>query len=985
MPENTGDTNETIVIRWLVDNKEAIQRHKELRQVVDTIREQLRALSKESNATYKEMAESMVKTFSKGKVKELRDANPMLSMKDAMKQAKPEIELYKQAMSTALSEVQLGVKNTGTVWSTVSKDIVLKQRAEAQAVKEAQRQEREASRQATQGKLADVKQQSAAMKQLEQDAKKTANAMKVAGGGGGGLGGALGGGLRGILGGIGSLVGITSAVMLFRQLINFIQQATDSAYDFQKSLFGMVVGVRALQRAGVDITISEMVTQLKSLKDEFGVFSMKDLVEGSSAFLNLNRDMGFTKEQLFELQRAIATLAVVNGRSMDEVQRTVALALSSGYTEGLQRLGVSINRVTIAAEAANMGWKGGYTSLTEVQRAAATYNLVIRKTAIYQEDLLKYQETLPGQIDTTTKAIEDQTVAWGNNTMALKLWLLQAKESLLEAANDVAGFLRYINEKGVGKAEQQYAEQYVKLYEEQIGRALERRGSEATLRVSEYEKKFLEGEAEFRRRFIQEGMRIDDLLAEMGLGDTAIGQKADTKTAAAEAAVEDQLDAILEAQEQFQEDSTDLWDEYQKDLLELSEDHWAKERELFDEWAKDYLEAQHEHEENVVQLIDENEANLAAIEEDWKKKREEANTQYLNDVADTWRDYYRSIEDAQRDYANNMEEAEIAFQERMRKLREGFLFDLEDALRARDARQVLQLIRRYNLSTTQAEREYQQQKEKMARDFQRQMEDLARQRDERLAMLYEELQQRLLAIDAEREEEKKREAERYAKEQEEEKRRWIEKQTELAARYKEASDKEDADYQERVDKRNQRYGEDLQSLKDHLADRYKEIAKALADEVGVTQESMNAVLTALANALGPGSTAELIYGYYVGYVNRAAQQAATAMGYIAGLQQMIATMFPTMYPTLPGPNLPGQAEGGAYIADRPTRTTFGEAGPELAAFIPLRSGARPTMSVGGGEGGGRVQVEISLDEYLEGRIIDTTLDNVADVIIRRLR
>jgi len=47
----------------------------------------------------------------------------------------------------------------------------------------------------------------------------------------------------------------------------------------------------------------------------------------------------------------------------------------------LQRLGISINKVTIAQKAANLGWDKGYNSLTEYQRALSTYILINERVA----------------------------------------------------------------------------------------------------------------------------------------------------------------------------------------------------------------------------------------------------------------------------------------------------------------------------------------------------------------------------------------------------------------------------------------------------------------------------------------------------------------------------------------------------------------------------------------------------------------------------
>ena len=81
----------------------------------------------------------------------------------------------------------------------------------------------------------------------------------------------------------------------------------------------------------------------------------------------------------------------------------------------------------------------------------------------------------------------------------------------------------------------------------------------------------------------------------------------------------------------------------------------------------------------------------------------------------------------------------------------------------------------------------------------------------------------------------------------------------------------------------------------------------------------------------------------------------------------------------------GQAEGGTIIAHKPTVALFGEAGPEAATFTPLNKlgekqiagGQMPTADRESPFG--RLLFEMLLSPDLEARIIDQTLDEVADV------
>jgi hypothetical protein len=244
----------------------------------------------------------------------------------------------------------------------------------------------------------------------------------------------------------GSVLGL-SAITILQDIIGYFQKAAVSAYEFTKAMFSLEVGIRALQRSGIDITIKDVYENIERLRVQFGTFSRKELVEGSASLLNLIRDFGLTKEEIFGVQEAAATLAVVNGRAMDDVQRTIALALSSGYTEGLQRLGVSISKITIAYEAMRLGFSKtpNYMGLNEQQRALATLSLIQSKTAIYQRDLEAYQKTAPGRIDVANKRIEDQIALMGQSLLPVWAAFVNLLATALEIFQQIRVILAYSN------------------------------------------------------------------------------------------------------------------------------------------------------------------------------------------------------------------------------------------------------------------------------------------------------------------------------------------------------------------------------------------------------------------------------------------------------------------------------------------------------------------------------------------------------------
>lgn len=83
-----------------------------------------------------------------------------------------------------------------------------------------------------------------------------------------------------------------------------------------------------------------------------------------------------------------------------------------------------------------------------------------------------------------------------------------------------------------------------------------------------------------------------------------------------------------------------------------------------------------------------------------------------------------------------------------------------------------------------------------------------------------------------------------------------------------------------------------------------------------------------------------------------------------------------------------RARGGIDLAQSATTVTYGEAGPELAMFLPLnasQAGRLATSGLGGGGGSmsGQAMIEVSISPDLEARIVNNTL-NAAAITIKKV-
>ncbi|MBT7349617.1 hypothetical protein HN803_02370, partial [candidate division WWE3 bacterium] len=130
-------------------------------------------------------------------------------------------------------------------------------------------------------------------------------------------------------------------------------------------------------------------------------------------------------------------------------------------------------------------------------------------------------------------------------------------------------------------------------------------------------------------------------------------------------------------------------------------------------------------------------------QEDFGIKRDRLNEDYALKREDILRDSNKKIADIQAKSRQKELNEEAKFQEKMRQLREKFLFSLEDALRERDARQVLRLQRQFQMDKQALINENDLRKKERREDAARQLKEAIDDRNERLRLLEEERQLKL--------------------------------------------------------------------------------------------------------------------------------------------------------------------------------------------------------------------------------------------------
>ena len=679
-----------------------------------------------------------------------------------------------------------------------------------------------------------------------------------------------------LTGTVGVILALVSAMKL---LVEQLKQAYQYGYEFAKAVYQLQIGINAIRRAGVEITLQDVYENLDRLQAKFGIFSRKELVEGSAALINLTRDFGLTKEEIFSLQDAIATLAVVNGRAMDDVQRTVALAISSGYTEGLQRLGVSINRVTIALEAERLGFGRNYMSLTEQQRAQATYNLILEKTSKYQDDLEEYQNSAPGQIDAMKASWKDLWTEIGENIIPAFGALASILDTILER---LVSFNQHIQESKL---------------------------PEWIINLSKY--------------------------APWLVGGASLAWAKSMQAKAEEPEVTDE-EKQKQLNERLNEAASALWEK----TLEIQDEYTEKLNDNYEDYLQDredllisYNQKAEDIERNFAQKLEDIEINVS-------QKNSDAWTSYYQQLEDinTW--YNQAVEDANSDHQQKLLEAEEDFQDEMRKLRQQFLFDLEDAIRERDAKQAMLLIRQYNFDKQQAQQNQEDNQEEINDDYQQELQDLRKQKARKLAEARDELNRRFAEIQRE-----------YIRELEE---LGIWKQREYEER--------ELWYQRELEQTEinlQRKNESAAKARD---DALRDLIKDFNKEYELTNEHWLAIFKLTDAYIGNnGALTQLVRNFTEFYAAALANISSSSI------------LDPTKLSPMQQVNWGGSyANGGQVTVSKPTLALFGERGTETATFTPASKS---------GGANGKVAIEVLLSPDLEARIVDNTLGEVADMVI----
>lgn len=862
-----AEPDEQIVIQYVIDAATAIANAQKFRAEVDVVREQIIKDAKESGLSIDDIGKSYLRlaaTIKANKITALKDAFSTGDVAKFNSLAGTSFTqlIDKGALTGALKEVQSEYSKTSSVIKTSMSE-----------AKSAQKDTEKGT------------------KDLGTAAKDTTSIFSSLG--------------KAIL----SAFGIYSVLQILRQFIGYLKEAISSAIEFTQSMFALTLSVRQLQRQGMDVTIKDFTDQISALSEKWKIFSKKEITEGISYIATLTKSLNITKDQMFQVADAAIFLATILGKDMNEASKEIALAMSSGYSEALQRAGVNINKVTIGLRGQLLGFGDNYQAMTQQQRALATLSIINEQLASQYGDATTIQDKAVG-------SSRKLAAAWKDLTNQIGLALLPILGRVFNFFSRVVGealpkIVSYLTDSLYG---------FVSVVAASAQTVMDWWG----VLSGDKSKLGFDPVEQFKMNLEAAKKSIKEAATNLGLPDLpALGVPPVEGAENALAAAEDLRKEILKSQEQLKQDLKNIEIDLQRDLAAIDLAGNYKRWDLWSEYMQHVIDLSVKAQEDIL----------------------DATSKYNLDVSQENRSFNQKKEDANRKYRDQEYKAERDFREKMRRLQEDFLLDMEDALRERDARQILRLIRQYNVNNDRLKRDYANEKEDRDKAYKEELTDIERQRNDRLRIMKEEFDYRIAQI-----------------------RLQLKRETAAALdKYNQEYDQLQFELQRQRDERNLKYEEQKIDLVTAQQDRLDLIASGLVQEYNLTAEWAEAIRQKLAAEFGPGGYVEGIYKYMM-------QMIADMTAATTGLNLPSTT---GNYGEPRNPNVPGYASGGTAYANKPTLVKFGEV-PEIATFTPLSQ-----MNSWGGKGGmgGKVRIELLLSPDLEARVMDSTLSEVANVMV----
>lgn len=695
--------------------------------------------------------------------------------------------------------------------------------------------------------------------------------------------------------------------MVVNALQNMFKMAISGLRELEIATYNLINAEEKLSGMGVEITPKDMDSYIKKLQELNPMLSKiqaTELVSTVSAKVAPNVGMG--KEGIESLTQSIAILAVRNkglGKSFEEVESQIVNAFLSGKVSvGINQLGVKISDQIVKEKALAMGLvktADAYEKLNAAEEVRINGLAMVQileentnaershlpeyfksadaKFGIFQARMQDFFTSIGKVMGPGIKVVLDYLITGFEKASA---WVDKNKDSLA-LFGEVAGEALVITMKLVG----------------------------AVLKFGEAGGLAFGGAISGLQKMIDKSTYLKKLL---GMDDIGIAGADDTPTTGSQAGGASPVSpygaGYAEAVKKTEEQVTSIMKDAHEKQEDMARDHANKLADL----ARDYGR----------KLVD--------IAVNLRDKIADAQRDNADKVVEINSDIDKKIAEAKQETYKKSVEAEKKYQDELKNLREKYMMDLEDALRARDARQVLKLMQQYAIDKNKAAENRDKEQEEARAATAEKLRDLERERKEKLIAAAKDLADKI-------------------------------KQAQLAA----AIERRDAATAHRRALEDARlaYQRQLAEQRLFLQRKLQDLLASIAKEYELTAAG-RAAINALVGSGGSTATAN-----FAPYGSASSTWAAS--------------------PNF-APYGGGMAEGGTFLATRPATISVGENRPEMITATPLGKPGKDigklfsngSFGGGGDGGGGKIELGLTLSPDLEARIISQTLSETANVVLK---
>jgi hypothetical protein len=703
-------------------------------------------------------------------------------------------------------------------------------------------------------------------------------------------------------------LGALVSILIFQVLQAFssmVQGALKGLTEIEAAMFNLATAEEKLSKMGVEITpqgLDELIEKLQILDPMLSKFQATELV--STLATKVAPVARLSTEELGSLAEIITILAVKNkalGKSFEEVQQQVITGLLSGrVTTGINQLGAKITEQAVQEEALRLQLVATTEQYKKLNAESKARVDILAITSLLEGQQAEEMSRLPEFMQTATGLIGEAQAKFQNVLTSIGQALAPILKSVLRIIIDILEKTNQWlddNKEGIGIVTNLWAEFInalggIKGLGNLLGAALSLIIPPLTIGLR------------IATAIVEKLQQLANIFPRLkGLfGSVAT----DTPTAPSDFRLAESVEQEAEKAKEATKKLQDIMQDNADKLADIERDYQRKREDI----ARDFSE------------------KIADIARDTARKREDAERDYSQKIEDINRSANEKIAEAQADFRKKEEDREKEYQNRLRELREKFLFDLEDALRARDARQVLRLIRQFELDKKNLEERRKLQKKDDAANLQQKLEEIERERQLKLEAAKREYDDKLEEI-------ARGEARALA-----EARRWQSRQLADARLH---------------------YQRQLADQRAFLARKLADLQQAYAQELAMAnnfQSSLSGLQTTQAGTSIPSAS----------FTPYNAPQAGIGSGLYNPYD------IRSIYQKL---GIPGFADGGTMVARKPTLALFGEKTPEIASFTPINKVNGNGGLSGGGGMGGSLDLRISISEGLIADIVEASLESVA--------